>query len=246
MKKVLKVGSKLLLGMLIGFVVCSTVVYAQILISSTEVTYTPTDSLFKTTNTKEALDDLYDRVDKFKDIPKFCQLESGTLGAIGSKYACDPGDGVVRNFYILKTDNEYVEMLMDRNLDDTNSTYIDALRYFKTEAGINLKNSWTNVLDVSFPRKQSILDIAYNTFNVTSLSYNCLNSKNQQNSCYTATNVSTGWLFEHLYGCVSYGCSDQSGTTDNGYWIESDYYIRFVKYNSKLIILQLCMAYVHL
>ena len=53
--------------------------------------------------------------------PKIATIckNTGTTGtAIGTKYSCNPGDGIERTFYVLETSGENVSLLMDRNIKD--------------------------------------------------------------------------------------------------------------------------------
>lgn len=54
-----------------------------------------------------------------KVLPKIICKNTGTTGtAIGTKYLCNPGDGIERTFYVLETSGENVSLLMDRNIKD--------------------------------------------------------------------------------------------------------------------------------
>lgn len=54
-----------------------------------------------------------------KVLPKIICKNTGTTGtAIGTKYSCNPGDGIERTFYVLETSGENVSLLMDRNIKD--------------------------------------------------------------------------------------------------------------------------------
>lgn len=54
-----------------------------------------------------------------KVLPKIICNNTGTTGtAIGTKYSCNPGDGIERTFYVLETSGENVSLLMDRNIKD--------------------------------------------------------------------------------------------------------------------------------
>ena len=170
---------------------------------------------------KDALDELYS---SSKGVS--CLYLSGTKGQIGSRYICDPGDGVARNFYILKVDTNEVKLIMEQNLSDTVGTqkmldWDTAMSFFFTGAGSDIKTSWKNVSDISLPDAS---DIAAAT-NITSW-----DGSTSMNDPYfggsTSARVNYTWLYNYTRGCVAVGsCSNEYGDTDQnhayGYWTSS-------------------------
>lgn len=49
---------------------------------------------------------------------KVCVLKEGSALSIGSKYECDPGDGIKRIFYLLEVKGNNIILIMDRNIDN--------------------------------------------------------------------------------------------------------------------------------
>ena len=86
-----------------------------------------------------------------KVLPKIICKNTGTTGtAIGTKYLCDPGDGIKRTFYVLETSGENVSLLMDRNIKD----YVEWAPYGNTTetgpvtANSELKTATSKWIDV--------------------------------------------------------------------------------------------------
>ena len=154
MKKCIKSNLKVFIAIIVTAVICiGGTVLASVQFQANEVGY-------KNTTVDKALDDLYDRVSGTKVA---CLLISGQAETVGSKYACDPGDGNVRYFYVLKANTTNVEMIMEKNLsDEIGSTrtmdYNTAMAFFTTGAGANIKTSWKNIESIDLPDAQTIAD----------------------------------------------------------------------------------------
>lgn len=87
-----------------------------------------------------------------KVLPKIICKNTGTTGtAIGTKYLCNPGDGIERTFYVLETSGENVSLLMDRNIKD----YVEWAPYGNTTktgpvtANSELKTATSKWIDVN-------------------------------------------------------------------------------------------------
>ena len=162
---------------------------------------------------------------------KICKLLDGTPLAVGSKYECDPGDGVYRNFYVLKNDTNDVKLIMERNITDTvgNNEAMnlqDAMNFFKTGAGKDL--GWK--VDVELPNAEDIAKAVGNTEWNTSSDLFYFDSNNGvygNNQVANATNPSNfQWLFNYTESCTAYGCNPNTSLESKyawGYWTK-DYY----------------------
>ena len=132
----------------LGFIIATAIgVYA---INASEITY-------NNTTVAGALTDLYTKANNQKNT--FCLYLSGTRGAVGSKYICDPGDGIARNFFILKVDGNNVKLIMEKNLTDESNysrtmSYTDALQFLENN---NIDTLWDNVIDVDLPSAQELV-----------------------------------------------------------------------------------------
>ena len=226
---------KNILFLILGLIAAGSIsVYAAIKYQASEIEYnnTPLD---------EVLDDLYNKAND----EKFCVLLSeqyGTKGNVGSKYACNLGDGVARNFFILKADGNDVKLIMERNLTDTvgsvrMSSHSAALNYLKSGGqGYTTVSAWTNVKSVDLPDVQDIVDasLVINpkenwSFDISTASATwwCLGSHTQDQPSgptYCPTSASqqkASWLFDYLIDCGSIGCSNSMADTNSyayGYW----------------------------
>ena len=201
----MKNNIKLFVGILIGIVICGISVYAA------EEIINAKDIRYKTKTVEDSLNELYIKANA-KDVGavKFCKFIDGTYGSfgeIGSKYECDPGDGVKRNFYILKENPESVELISEKNITN-NLTYANAIKYFDIHTdGIRIKNEWTNVVKVGIPIGKDLAKAAGND--------NYINGAYQFGSTYK-------WLYNYLAGCSSYGCdsSTDTSTEEKSYILE--------------------------
>lgn len=222
MKKFILQNAKILTAFVIGLVISGAVVYAATAVNANQVAYS-------SGTVENALDDLYSTAAQIKAIKQFCRLKSGTALTVGSKYECDPGDGVKRNFYVLTVKNNEVDLIMENNLSDTlgtarTMTWNDAMKYFRTGAGKDIPSAWTNVMNVDLPKAQAITDATgYNWVAANSgATWWCLGSKVQDTKsepyCTNSHQGTYAWLFNHLIGCTASGCTDDSGATAYGYW----------------------------
>ena len=226
---------KNILFFLLGLIVAGSIgVYAAIKYQASEIEYnnTPLD---------QVLDDLYSK----SSGEKFCVLLSeqyGTKGNVGAKYTCNLGDGVARNFFILKVDGNDVKMIMERNLTDTvgsarMSSYSAALNYLKSGGqGYATVSAWTNVKSVDLPDAQDIVDASLEinpkenwSFDISTASATwwCLGSHTQDQPggpTYCPTSASqqkASWLFDYTVDCGSRGCSNSMPDNTSyayGYW----------------------------
>ena len=204
--------------------------YAVSSLSGINVLYSNSNSKLSSENVQDAIDELYSKVAQIKEIKKFCQLKSGTALTVGSKYECDPGDGIKRNFYVLTVRNNEVDLIMENNLSDKlgtarTMTWNDAMKYFITGAGKDIPSAWTNVMNIDLPKAQAIVDAVGNTSWIASdngATWWCFGSKTQDYQsapyCKSSTQGTYAWLFNHLVGCTVSGCTDDSGATASGYW----------------------------
>ena len=191
-------------------------------------TYLASEIAYKDTTVENALDELYELTPK-----KFCELKSGSEYAIGSKYECDPGDGVKRNFYVLAVDNNKVKLIMEHNITEGSGTttmkWMDAMKYFRTGAGASTKSAWTNVVDVDLPMAQDIANAVGNTgWNMEDKNYDGWFYFDKNGSSYGQTQVANTsnlsnfrWLYNYTRECSAYGCDSATslGSTEAyGYW----------------------------
>ena len=214
----------ILFGIIIGIIATTVVgVFADDILEATCIKY-------KKKTVEDSLNELYIKANA-KDVGalKFCKFVDGTYGSfgeIGSKYECDPGDGVTRNFYLLTVNNDNtVDLIMDRNINEGAITWENAVQYFKTGAGVTFKNNWVNILNIQLPDVQAIADVFPNNgwqYGTDSMTWWCLGTHNKDLSnlpyCNSSTNQEYTWLFNHLTNCESGGCLDNSGATSRGYW----------------------------
>ena len=93
---------------------------ATIKLQASEIEYSEGVSI------KDKIDDLYSKTNS----NKVCFYISGTKGAVGARYLCEPGDGTARYFYILKVDTNTVKLIMEKNItDNTNNVTINNVLY---------------------------------------------------------------------------------------------------------------------
>ena len=217
MKKLFR--SRIFLVLVTAIIVGGITVLAETQFQASEVGY-------KSTTVDKALDDLYDRVSGTKVA---CLLISGEKETVGSKYACNPGDGNIRYFYILKTNTTDVEMIMEKNLTDEvgNSTmdWNTAMAFFTTGAGKDIKTSWKNINDIDLPDAQTIADVTeMNNWNVnTATTWAHFGTGNQSDG---SKRSNYSWLYNYTRGCRSNGdCSYEYGENDTAhaysYWTSS-------------------------
>ena len=185
------------------------------------VSYQASEIGYANGSVKDAIDDLYTKTPK-----KFCELKSGTANTIGSKYECDPGDSVKRNFYVLSVRSNSIDLIMERNITEgsgtSKMTWMNAMTYIDDN---NLKSSWNNVIDIDLPMAQDIANAVGNTsWKVGTKNYNdwfYFDNKAQTLSV-NATNLSNySWLYNYTRECSNYGCdaSTSLGSTEAyGYW----------------------------
>lgn len=190
---------------------------------------------YKNTNVEEALDDLYEKANS-NDNDAFCILLSGTKNTVGAKYACNPGDGIIRNFYLLAIDNNKAKLIMEQNLSDTvgspRMNYATALAFFETGAGVSTKNAWTNVDDVDLPSAQDIANAGGITgWDVTTATRNDKSyfGANGYTDSDKGNRTPYVWLYNYTRGCSYYGaCTNEYGDNDTsksyGYWTKDMVY----------------------
>lgn len=238
MKKILK--NRVFLVIITAIICISISTYAAIKIQASEIGY-------KNGSVEDALNNLYNIANG--NLSNYsCILLSGNKETIGSEYACNLGDGVYRNFYLLKLDGNNVKLIMEKNLSDEiidsarTMTYANALTYFDSgHSGYTTKQKWlTKVISVDLPDAQDIVDASLIinpkndwTFDISteSATWWCLGSHEQDEPngpayCPTSTaqqNIS--WLFDYTRNCSSRGCSNSFEVSDsshaNGYWTKN-------------------------
>ncbi len=199
-----------LLGMLIMAVI-SVGVYA---INANEIIY-------KNTTVDAAIDDLYSKINSLNAAP--CLLSVGTSETIGSMYVCNLGDNIVRKLYVLKVNENTVDLILDRNINSDKLTYSSAMTYFSTGAGKNIISNWDNVESVSIPKAQDIANaanIAY--WDVTTVTNDPGYIYFGGSTYSDASNRSNyKWLYNYTRDCSSYGCDANTSLTGSeaaGYW----------------------------
>lgn len=203
--------------------------------------YSAANISYRNSNVKDILDSLY----SLSPVNKFCTYQDSTFGnasnhySVGTKYTCNLGDGVTRNFYVLSSDDNSVNLIADENIK-VNGSYVamnwsSAMKYFDSGAGKSLKDSWTNVVDVSLPDVNDIVKAVGNTtwhyedtgyddwfyFDPIDNVYGQTSSKGYGNlSAYR-------WIFGNLMDCYQYGCEQSQSNSvweARGYWTKSPVY----------------------
>ena len=232
------------------------VVSAAYTIYANNIEFTPSNSSWKKangdniTNVKDAIDDMYDKftANTASELKKVCTYVDNTYSkdkndkySIGTKYECDPGDGVKRNFYILEVRKNGLDLLMDKNItqgsSQTKIIWGEAIKYVDN----NLKTTWQSVANISLPSAQQIANAVGNTnfdgATATRSSSFCFDemftnacagsSHALKNDTYIAKNK---WLFNYTKSCAESGCDSEtslSGDEAWGYWtstIIKEYY----------------------
>ncbi|MBR1416360.1 MAG: hypothetical protein IJ572_00890 [Bacilli bacterium] len=205
-------------------------------IIANDVGFTPKDNSWEVENTKEALDDLHNKINSmaFRRVCTYANndysQDKSDLYAVGTQYECDPGDGILRNFYILNVNGEVIKLIMQHNLTEKTSkkvmTWMDAKSYIDDN---NIKVLWNNVIDVDLPKANDIaLAVGKTNWKATTATVNdifCLKSKVYDNVSGARCKKDTDycWLHDYLYFDQEYHCPNEL-TSDEayGYWT-SDY-----------------------
>lgn len=142
------------------------------------------------------------------EVVKKCKLVEGTALEIGSKYSCDPGDGVDKNFYILFKEGHDVTLIMDRNIDDEIVMYNsngskNEMKEVKEKIDKTTSN-WDNV-EVSLPNYMQIYDANNKSSTLPSNSWLCSNLTIDENSTvygyWTGTPFSGRWNEVWVVNC---------------------------------------------
>ena len=128
-----------ILGVTLSIGITSVLAYA---FSATDVGFNPTDNAWKQndgsdiTNVNEALDDLHLKINSlaFKKVCKYVNNQyshdPNDHHSVGTMDECEVADGVKKNFYILKTNNKYYRLIMDRNIVSGTMSWESANNYF--------------------------------------------------------------------------------------------------------------------
>ena len=224
---------RLILGILIGIIITTSIgvmAVTNIVENGNEVIYDNTESVIDATNIQDAIDELYGKV---KGAARFCKLTDTTYGSyknIGSKYECtvgyDSNDIPIKyNFYILAVNNDNtVELIMDRNITQgtstTTMTWNDAMAYISNN---NLKDIWTNVIDINLPSANTIAKaVEYDGWVAAENNkWWCFASKEQDSQdspyCNTEETKAYNWLYDYTRNCN--GCTNSLSSPEaTGYW----------------------------
>lgn len=221
---------KNILFFILGAIVFSSITaYATIKYQANEIGY-------KDGTVEEALNDLYSKTNSVNN--KICILlseQNGTKGNVGSKYVCNLGDGVARNFYILKTDGSNVKLIMDRNITQGTSNKTLTWNAAKQYIEDNIRNIWNKVLDVSLPDVQDIANAVGNNEWIadtkTSADYFCIGTgytkfcrDNEGSSKNDEQTLRYNWLINYTRNCSNYGCDPTTSLSSDearGYWTKN-------------------------
>ncbi|MBO4245178.1 MAG: hypothetical protein J5892_00350 [Bacilli bacterium] len=182
---------------------------------------------------------------------QLCQFISNTYGndgEIGAKYGCSLGDGITRNFYLLKKDSatNTVKLIMEQNLSDTVGsnkvmTWDNAIAFFNYgHPGYSTKQAWSTVINVDLPSAQDIMDASLVINPKQGFSVNfatqgqnwwCFGSHEKDEPdgpvyCPTSTaQQKAAWLFSYTRDCISRGCYYEYPASEltypNGYWTKA-------------------------
>ena len=216
MKKIFK--AKWFVYLIIAVTFLSVGVLADDLIDAHSVLYAPNNSAFEVDNVQDALDELYSKTKG----NSFCRNITGDKNTVGSKYECDPGDGVWRTFYVLKVNEDTIDMILSTNLPDTvqtvtiggEMTFPERLRlYFTSGAGATIKASWTNTLNVDVPKGQDIMDAVCVIDSSLSFCGTEL-AKSRGSADYNLPGCSSNF---HVFGCESFDLV--SSLNQGNYWL---------------------------
>ena len=201
-------------------------IYALV-VTASDITYDTTKSGSNKTNIQDVIDELYSRANQ----NSFCKRITGNNTTIGSKYECDPGDGIYRIFYVLKVNDDTTQLIMDRNINRGTLNWETAMEYFTSGAGSNL--GWTNVLKVDNPDVQDIANAVGNTsWDVNSATINNWFYFDKYNGVYqnsvqvaNQNNISEYyWLFSNVRECYKFGCSPNASLDSSAayaYWTKN-------------------------
>ena len=230
MKKILK--SRLFFFLLGAIIFGGIGVFASDILAS-HITYDNTTSGLKDSNNQDvttvqgAIDVLYDKANNTKKTCLLVSEQYGNKGAVGSKYLCYLGDGVARYFYILKTNTNDVEMIMERNITDTVGTnkvinWSSATHFFdEGQPGYQTKQTWlTKVIDVKLPDAQTIVNAGGITeWNISNTPQDSWRYFGVNSTSDTSKRVNYLWLWDYARDCSSSGCSNSLGDEyATGYW----------------------------
>lgn len=205
---------KIVIAILFMGIICTGIgVYATIRIQASEIDYNGRQL-------DTVIDDLYNKANSRKN----CLYVSGTKGTVGSKYLCDPGDGIARYFYILSIDdlNNTVDFIMDRNITQGTSktlyTYTEAIEFLTTGVGKNIVDNWKNIINVSLPSAEAIAH-ATNYTNWTLQTDNGWFYFESHNTSTPNTLGTYAWLYDYLNDCATSKCNfSLNGSEASGYW----------------------------
>lgn len=241
----MKDNKKLVIGIIIGLLLTSTIGYAAYKYQATEVGYTPENENFDVDNVSDAIKELYDKItsgptmvparigDTHKgivyldptDLNKGCDEKSVT-SATGTKIGC-------MKWYVYKEDNNNYYLLLDHN-----TTARISLSSAADQSGkLSLLQSrltsdttgWIASLQPGFIPAQDVADIVAvgksgtvaNNFDVSTARYVnwfYFNSGNNDNDNNGKNGEGYGWLFNNLVGCTTYGCD----VLDNNNYTQGD------------------------
>ena len=216
MKKIFKTKIMFMfIGMIITFGITTAFAYS---FAAQNIEFNPSgdpwekDDETNVSNVSEALDYLYSQTNSFIEFTKpICIYQSETSYAdknqIGASYNCRVGNNLFYNFYILAIKEKDLDLIMDRNYNNESMNWYTAMKYIKTN---NLKNLWSNVLDVNLPGIQDIANASGRTdWYMEDQSYN---------GRFYMDKTKSKFLFNYLNGCASYGCDIQTTSGASGYW----------------------------
>lgn len=176
------------------------------------VSYNPLSNKTKAIK-KSAIDDINNKT------CKLVKKQNQNSITIGDEYNCNPGDGIMRTFYVLEVKDKRISLIMNKNIgslvawssDDQNHKN-DLSRQALTVKDELEKNTskWTNVIAVSLPSAQQIANAGGDT--------------EWTDTVYTGKRMPP-WLYDYTYGCIYDGCNIDDNS-NYGYWTStatSDY-----------------------
>ena len=234
MKKIIK--SRVFAFILGAIIFGSIGVVSAYTIFADNIGYTPKDSTWKKsngediTNVKDAIDELYNKANT-NNLNTVCIRLSGTKETVGAKYVCNPGDGIYRTFYVLKVNDDTVDLIMDRNITDTlgenvTISFEDANSFFEEgHPGYATKTSWTGVISVNLPNAQDIATAGgISGFDVTTATQNDWSYFGVNSKSDTSERRNYNWLYGYTRACYSYDCIESMPDNQNypyGYWTKN-------------------------
>ena len=204
-------------------------------ILATDIGFTPKDSTWKKsngediTNVKDAIDELYSKANSSSSLlNKICTYQSegsyGQKGQVGALYDCEVGPNIHKNFYILTIRDKELDMIMDRNINNSSVDWYTATSFYKNNSEIQ---NWNNVLNIDIPSCQEIVDFLNPSYDIYTTDWFSIGTNDKKN--YSELNSeqkqlkrNLAWLFNYTKNCYENGCDEDKSLDggSEGYWLK--------------------------